>query len=105
MLELCHTLIRILYLMYNSASNILNHVPKSAALKMKHQSPSYLQLWDFPGKLDISHLRDKEDTSTIEKIFVEARVLIFVIDPVEEKHSIAIDRLHGTILEAYKVRY
>ena len=61
------------------------------------------QLWDFPGKLDISHLRDKEDTSTIEKIFVEARVLIFVIDPVEEKHSIAIDRLDGTILEAYKV--
>ena len=61
------------------------------------------QLWDFPGKLDIAHLRDKDDSVAIEKIFVDARVLIFVLDPMEDRLGHAIDRLNVTIQEAFKV--
>ena len=39
----------------------------------------------------------------MEKIFADARVVIFVIDPMEEKVGYAIDRLHNTIIEAFKV--
>lgn len=93
----------IFHKMSANETQFLDPTHKIDKIDISNKSFLDFQLWDFPGKLDISHLRDKEDTNTIEKIFVEARVLIFVIDPVEEKHSIAIDRLHGTILEAYKI--